>query len=361
MALPPILCVVGPAGSGKTALLERLIPALRAGGVKAGGVTQCSGDGPADPAGKDAARLARAGARPSIAASPTDLTVQSAAACPPLLDLAAEFCADCDLVLAEGFERSPFDKILLMPSGSSCRPEGGWESVGLVVGDRTGVPPGAVGRDDLGMIVEWTRNWMQRRRRLGRGLMGAILVGGQSRRMGSDKAAMRVGGRPVLPRLAELLATRTDDVWTIGRPVPGVGLPRCVRWHPDLRPGGGPLAGIATALRGASAAGQEAVLAIACDMPRLTLDVVDFLLEGRRPDRPATAIRNPATGYVEPLAAVYETSSLPEIEQALDAGERSVTTVLERLAAHVVEAPAALAEFLANVNRPEELKDIDRR
>jgi molybdopterin-guanine dinucleotide biosynthesis protein A len=177
--------------------------------------------------------------------------------------------------------------------------------------------------------------------------------------MGGDKAAMRVGGQPVLPRLAELVASHTGEVWTIGRPPPEVGLPRCVQWHLDLRPGCGPLGGIATALRVALATGREAVLAVACDMPRLTGEVLDLLLASRRRNRPATAIRNPSTGRVEPLAAVYETASLAEVDSALDAGDLSATRFLERTVAHIVDVPPAWAGRLINVNTPEERNQID--
>jgi len=94
-------------------------------------------------------------------------------------------------------------------------------------------------------------------------------------------------------------------------------------------------------------------------MPRLSGDVLDLLLAGRRQDRPATAIRNPATGWVEPLAAIYETASLAEVERALDAGELSPTRLLERLGAHIVDAPPAWAECLVNVNTPEERNQLD--
>lgn len=51
-----------------------------------------------------------------------------------------------------------------------------------------------------------------------RDVLGTILVGGFSRRMGAPKAAMRVQGRSVLSCLAELLASRLGEVWAIGSP-----------------------------------------------------------------------------------------------------------------------------------------------
>ena len=435
MGIAPILCVAGTSGAGKTTLLERLIPALTARGVKVGVVKRAGSGLSADPADKDSARLAAAGARPSIAVGGGDVSVQFAQEQAQLLDLAAAYCGGCDLVLAEGFKKSAYDKIqvlsaddanshesivtvLLSPDcHASAKTSGGapncadqqagrhvglpvgavgpsrrkilgnqtkvdekgdsrntardtarhgqdahatLESVRLVVGPQADAAKGIVGRDDVGAIADWVVAWLKRRLLLGRDVMGAVMVGGQSRRMGADKAAMQFEGRAVLPRLVELLGGRLPEVWTIGRPVAVAGLPQCVRWHLDLRSGAGPLAGIATALRVARANGPRAVLAVACDMPALTGDVLDFLLEHRRPEKYATVLRNGQTGFLEPLAAVYEPRILEPIEQALDAGERSVVKLLESAGAHGVEVPAELAAALVNVNTPDELNVLRR-
>jgi molybdopterin-guanine dinucleotide biosynthesis protein A len=220
-------------------------------------------------------------------------------------------------------------------------------------------------------VAAWVRGWLERRRRLGGGVIGAILVGGRSRRMGADKARMRVGGQPVLSYLAELLGERLEEVWVVGRPVSGIELPQCVHWHLDLRAGCGPLGGIATALRiaGAGAAGAaagapgnpegpRAALIVACDMPFLNGRTLELLLEHRRADRLVSVLRNPVTGHWEPLAAVYEPGALREIEEALDGGMLSVTSLLESLGSHVIEAPPEIAGCLANVNTPQELGEV---
>jgi molybdopterin-guanine dinucleotide biosynthesis protein A len=186
--------------------------------------------------------------------------------------------------------------------------------------------------------------------------------------MGADKAAMRVAGRPVLARLAELLAGRVEEVWIVGRRVRQAELPRCVSWHPDARPGCGPLGGIATALGIAAAEPPRpdlgdagpAVLAVACDMPLLAGEAVDLLLERRRPDRLATVPRNPATGRLEPLAAVYEHAALGPIERAIDTGNLSATALLKSIPIHELALPPELSGQLANVNTPEDLQRLSQ-
>ena len=371
MPIPPILCISGASGSGKTTLLERLIPSLSAEGLKIGAVKRASAGLLSDPAGKDSSRLAAAGAEPTIAVSPNGLIVHSRTPL-GLVDLAATYCANCDLVLAEGYRQSPHDKILFTSGDDASSQEANLASVCLVVASRMIASPEAIHRDDIDALVRWVRNWLVRRRRLREGVIGAILVGGQSRRMGADKAAMRSCGRPVLSDLAELLGGRLKEVWVVGRLLRHVDLPLFVRQHLDLRPGCGPLGGIATALRiagaEAPAVAQEApggpstpqaVLVVACDMPALSGETLDILLERRRKDKPASVLRQPATGRLEPMAAVYEPEALEGIEHALNSGALSATKLLESIGAHAIDVPSEIADNLCNVNTPEELEEID--
>ena len=358
MAIPAILCVTGPSGSGKTTLVERLIPVLCGAGIKAGVVKRSAVGLRIGSAGKDSSRLAAAGARPTVAVGPREMIVESREMSMPLLDVAATFCAGCDLVLAEGYKQSPHDKLLVLGAAGSAPGEIDPATVRLRVTDRPEVLPGSVGRDDVGAVAAWIGGWLARRRRLRQGVVGAILVGGGSRRMGTDKAAMRRGGQPVLARLAELVGERLGEVWVIGRPVPGVDLPQCVRWHLDLRAGCGPLGGIATALRVAGGEQPRAALVVACDMPALGGEVIDLLLECRRPERPVSALRSPAGGRLEPLVAVYEPGALGDIEKALDAGALAVRRLLESVGAHAIDVPESMAGQLANVNTPEDLEAL---
>jgi len=207
-----------------------------------------------------------------------------------------------------------------------------------------------------------------RRERLGCRLIGAILVGGASRRMGRDKTQMRLGARAVVPYLAEQLAVRCQEVWAIGRAWPQGDWPRFLRSRPDLHPGCGPLGGIATALRLAgtepSAArakskkrpgSAKAALVLACDMPMVRGELLDRLLEARDPDRPASIFRNPLTGRLEPMPGIYEPTALQAIEQAMATGRLAVTKLLEAVGAHVVEVPEDMGDQLLNVNTPEDL------
>jgi len=93
------------------------------------------------------------------------------------------------------------------------------------------------------------------------GPLGAILAGGRSRRMGSDKALVSVGGVPMIERVAAALQVVVDEMVIVGREEPLAGIPAI----PDLSPRPrGPLAGLVTALQ--HAAGRP-VLLVAVDQP----------------------------------------------------------------------------------------------
>jgi len=106
-----------------------------------------------------------------------------------------------------------------------------------------------------------------------KGISGAVLVGGKSRRMGRDKALLAVGGQPLLQRVVEALREVTDELLLVG-----VGAERYAwlggRAVDDLVPGGGPFAGVYTAL---SVARHSHCLVVACDMPFLNTDLLRYM------------------------------------------------------------------------------------
>ena len=105
------------------------------------------------------------------------------------------------------------------------------------------------------------------------GIATYILAGGQSSRMGRDKAMLAPGGTPLLLRTAALLATLAGPPIIIGPPERYLALGYPV--IADDAPGIGPLGGIATALRHSN---QPWNLMVGCDMPFLTSQWLDYLI-----------------------------------------------------------------------------------
>lgn len=186
------------------------------------------------------------------------------------------------------------------------------------------------------------------------GCSAAILAGGRSTRMGTDKALLEVGGAVILRRTADLLRPLVGDLFVVADNAEAyapLGLPVV----PDRVPDRGSLGGILTAV---ARAAQPRVLCVACDMPLLQPGVLALLLAAAGPEADAV-IPRPA-GRPEPLCAVYGRALLPALEQAVAAGRLRIMDALAGAQLRFVEAAELapvdpnLRSFL-NVNTPDEL------
>ena len=178
----------------------------------------------------------------------------------------------------------------------------------------------------------------------------AILAGGQSRRMGTDKAALEVEGVTLLERTVQLALAINPAVLVVGRACPaGWPLPGTV-FLEDVEAGLGPAGGLATALRQA----QTSVLALACDLPLLSEDALRWLIaQAEAKFGPSGLVIESGEGW-EPLFSVYDLACLPLIEARLAAGRRSLRGVIEAGAFAFINAPDWVAAQLVNVNTPEQ-------
>lgn len=183
------------------------------------------------------------------------------------------------------------------------------------------------------------------------GTIGVILSGGQSRRMGRDKAGVMLTGRTLLNRMEAELAPLFGEVYvSVDRPgrYPGY------RELADLRPGQGPLAGLEAAfLR----TGAEAVFLAAVDLPFAGASLAARILaEAGAAD--ACVIRR-RSGEAEPLFALYRRGCLEPLTACLNEGRRAVKALLDRVDCRWLEEEE-LPEFdleraLWNVNTGAEL------
>jgi molybdopterin-guanine dinucleotide biosynthesis protein A len=159
-----------------------------------------------------------------------------------------------------------------------------------------------------------------------------ILCGGASSRMGKAKGLLEFGGQPLILRTARLLEPLVFAVTAIGSPEPYADLGLHVigdrQFGSSDKPGStpGPLAGIASAL---SATRTDWNLILACDLPYLTADWVDWLLARAR-DSSREIVMPRTAGGPEPLAAVYRRECAKSIIAALRRGVRKVTDAMEQ-------------------------------
>lgn len=111
---PPIVSLVAKSGTGKTTLLVKLIAELKSRGYRVGAIKHDAHHFEIDHPGKDSWRLTEAGAETMIITSPAKIAMVKQNRDneePPLAETIARYCGDMDIVLTEGFKRSPLPKI----------------------------------------------------------------------------------------------------------------------------------------------------------------------------------------------------------------------------------------------------------
>lgn len=182
-------------------------------------------------------------------------------------------------------------------------------------------------------------------------LYGLVLAGGESRRLGRDKALLRRGGVSQLARMAALLDDVTDEVFVSTR-AEQQAEPERSRFPQvvDRYEGIGPVAGILSAMDEYPDADW---LVLACDLPNVDARTLAVLLERRSDARPFTAFVSSHDGLPEPLCALYRAGSDAIIRGFVDDGLVCPRKIMMRSDTELLEQPDPAA--LDNVNTPEDL------
>jgi molybdopterin-guanine dinucleotide biosynthesis protein A len=189
-------------------------------------------------------------------------------------------------------------------------------------------------------------------------ISGVILAGGQSQRMGTNKAFLVAGGRPLIAWVMERVRVLTRDVILVTNdPEPY----RILGGHitGDLLPEGGALSGLHAGL---TTAAHGWSLVVACDMPLLNLDLLRYMIS-LTPYQDAVVPR--LEGLEEPLHALYHRRCLRAITHHLLAGDYKMTSFLpEQRVRYLDEAeinrfdPQHLS--FTNANTPEDWAEVNK-
>jgi molybdenum cofactor guanylyltransferase len=180
-----------------------------------------------------------------------------------------------------------------------------------------------------------------------------LLTGGASRRMGFDKALLPVEGTPNAVRLGIVLKTVAAPVVEVG---PGVsGLPSVL----ETPAGAGPLVAICAGGRQLRSLGHQGpVLVLACDLPFMNSEVLAEL--GAWPGDGSVVPL--VAGRAQPLCARFSEDDMAAVEAFVQAGERSMRSLLARPGIAFPgesewAAPEARRAF-ADVDSPADLKAL---
>jgi molybdopterin-guanine dinucleotide biosynthesis protein A len=201
---------------------------------------------------------------------------------------------------------------------------------------------------------------------------GVILAGGQSRRMGQDKALMLLGGRTLLQRVIDVLAPICTDLILVANE-PERYAAFALKTAPDVYPGAGSLGGLYSGL---AAARSETVIAVACDMPYLNASLLEFMVEQAIeadavvPDLSAATLspgERPKAKQLDlhPLHAVYGRACLAPIEAQLRAGDLRMMGFFQQVNVRFIKRAEVLRfdpqlRSMVNLNTPEEWAEAER-
>jgi molybdopterin-guanine dinucleotide biosynthesis protein A len=188
-------------------------------------------------------------------------------------------------------------------------------------------------------------------------IVGAVLTGGHSTRMGRDKSALRMpDGRTMAERVVDSLAPLCGQVVLVGAvSQPWAGVSTIVR---DLRPGCGPLGGIEALLASAL---SEQYLVCACDSPLVNTNVLQLLMPSAHNSgeiAPATVLRPRGRERFECLPLRISANALGIVRKHLDRGEYALWRFVQSLDPQIIEIDESQMALLRNVNTPEEFRAI---
>ena len=188
--------------------------------------------------------------------------------------------------------------------------------------------------------------------------IGAILAGGRATRFGgAPKGLERVGGRPIVERVAASLRAASDELMVVANDRAAAEWVPGARVVSDLIAGAGSLGGLHAALAQAGAP----VLVVAWDMPFVPASLLrELRATGEAMDVDAVVPESGSRHGLEPLCAWYAPTCLDAIARRLDAGDRRAVSFLadvrvQRLPLERVRAHGDPETLFLNVNTPAEL------
>ena len=189
-------------------------------------------------------------------------------------------------------------------------------------------------------------------------LTAFILAGGQSRRMGQDKAFLELGGRSLLARAMEIAESVTPTVRIVAPQEKFLTIARTIE---DVYTGCGPLGGIHSALASTS---TELNLVMAVDLPFVGAEFLSYLVSQATQVTALVTVPEGAKGY-QPLCAVYRRDFRETAENALKKKKHKIDALFDTVETRVITEQEMTRmgfspRMFQNLNTPEELRKAER-
>lgn len=186
-------------------------------------------------------------------------------------------------------------------------------------------------------------------------MTGIVLSGGESSRMGREKAFLELDGKPMIEHVIRALRSIADAIIIVTRS-PGLYRGFDAAVVTDVFDARGPLTGIYSGL---ASSHDEYNIVVACDMPFLNPRLLSYM-NGLAPGYDVVA---PCLeGNLEPLHAVYRKSLLPLLEKRIQRNERQIQGMyrdirVRRVTEKEVDQFDPARRSFININTPKEYKE----
>lgn len=194
-------------------------------------------------------------------------------------------------------------------------------------------------------------------------IIGVILAGGKSRRMGVDKSLLKINDRFVIENITDLMKNIFENVIIISNKsdyFEFLGL----NIFPDIYKNKGPLAGIHSGLINSK---NEKIFVISCDVPLMTKEIIDFIINYKSEKFVKVA---KADGYIQQLCGLYSKYCIEQVEKILndeimsDVKKCSVLKLIESTESEIIDIEKHNvlkgSEFL-NMNTMEDFEAVKRK
>jgi molybdopterin-guanine dinucleotide biosynthesis protein A len=184
-------------------------------------------------------------------------------------------------------------------------------------------------------------------------LKGLVLAGGRSSRMGESKAELNWHGKQQQYYLADLLSSCCEDVFISCRKDQVKNIQPEYKTIVDQYENAGPFEAILTAFETHP---DCAWIIMACDVPLMDLETLQYLNQQRDQTKIATVFESPWDGLPEPLTAIWEAESYALLKHYHQNEQISLRRLLLKHEAKVIKAPNNFT--LMNANTPEDANQI---
>src|SRR5690554_5863583 len=182
-------------------------------------------------------------------------------------------------------------------------------------------------------------------------ITGVILAGGQSRRMGFNKAKAEMHGASMLIRMIDKLKEVTPTIVISSGTVtyPNISYPQIFDEYPQC----GPLGGIYSVLKASS---TSLNLVVSCDIPLVSIPLIKYIVDSANKSDSLITVPVDHEGQLQMMCAVYRKDVLPFLEQQMEARAFKMKDLLDLMFVNYISIskvhPLYDEHAFMNVNKP---------